>query len=445
MSSATETDLRAPFVDPSQQTSTTEFAPVARSERLANLDFVRGVALLGILFVNAIVFFGPLAALMDPTYYSRLSALDLSAALLVKSLCQSKFISIFSMLFGYGLLSQIERAAEKGRSPGWFTVRRLTTLALFGLIHALGLWFGDVLFIYALIGSWLLLARGASARTMLIIAISFLVFVTVVLSGLVLLSLLAPAGAAAQAGSIPVSEVWPESLQAVFRAGFNPGSPIWIEAEIAAYRDGPWLEAQVFRTIGWFFNLVISLFFFGWLILAMFFLGGVLWRVRYFAPEQRPLRQRVAWTCIPIGLLLVGLDAALFLIYPPPQRLGLVLGQICEQFALFFLPIGYLSALSLLAERLPEALRDPVASAGRMSLTVYLLETVIATTLAYHWGFRLFGHVGPFYQILVALGIWLMLVIFSHVWLSRFSQGPMEWLWRRLEYGQVKRSPHSIS
>jgi uncharacterized protein len=81
-------------------------------------------------------------------------------------------------------------------------------------------------------------------------------------------------------------------------------------------------------------------------------------------------------------------------------------------------------------------LREPVARTGRLSLTVYLLQTVLATALAYHWGLGLFGRVDPAGQFLLAVGIWLLLVGFSHCWLARFKAGPLESLWRRLAYGR---------
>jgi uncharacterized protein len=77
-----------------------------------------------------------------------------------------------------------------------------------------------------------------------------------------------------------------------------------------------------------------------------------------------------------------------------------------------------------------------VASAGRMALTVYLSQTVIATFLSYHWGLGWFGLLSPWQLLVLALLIWSALVLFSRLWLCIFEQGPMEWLWRKLEYGR---------
>jgi uncharacterized protein len=412
------------------------FGPVTKADRLVNLDFTRGVALLGILLVNAIVFFGPLAALMDPSYHASMTTTDRVASLLNVALCQGKFISIFSMLFGYGLLGQFERADAAGRGAGGFAFRRLLPLMLFGLVHGLLIWFGDILFFYAVMGYWLLLARRARARTLLIIGGGLVLFAVLVAVGLTTLGAFA-AGSAERPKVAAETDV--RGWRAIEASRGDPSSPAWLAGETAAYRDGPWRDAQVFRTLEWLGNVAIMMLFLGWMSLGMMFIGGALWRVKFFAPEQRPLRRRVLMIFLPIGLAVEGLAAWTLWPYPPSELRPMMVGQAVQQFGLLFLPFGYLALFAILGETLPDWLRGPVASAGRMSLTVYLSESLLATALAYHWGFRLFGQVGAFYQALLALGIWLALVVFSHLWLMRFRQGPMEWLWRRLEYGRAMK------
>src|SRR5262245_44136215 len=302
--------ITSDLVSPSTAITTTPpapvptFAPVARTERLINLDFARGVALLGILLVNVSVMFGPLAALMDPSYLGGLSPADRTAALLVRSVCQSKFISIFSLLFGYGLFGQIERAAAGGRSPARFTFRRLGVLALFGATHALLIWFGDVLFVYACIGAWLLLVRRARTRTIVVVGLCCLLVAVLVITALGLVSLHFDQPRDTEPAKVTPREhpEWmPNSLRAIVDAQGNPGSRQWIEAETTAYADGPLIDAQVFRTVGWLANLTVTALFAGWQVLGMFFLGAALWRVRFFAPEQRDLRWRVFRVCFPLG------------------------------------------------------------------------------------------------------------------------------------------------
>src|SRR5438552_2331399 len=129
--------------------SAPRFAPTIATDRIASIDFVRGTALLGILLVNVALLFGPISVFFGPIGVARMAPPDRLTHLLIVSLCQGKFISIFSMLFGYGLLGQIEKAKAAGRSSLGFVFRRLGTLAVFGLVHAVLIWYGDVLFLYA--------------------------------------------------------------------------------------------------------------------------------------------------------------------------------------------------------------------------------------------------------------------------------------------------------
>src|SRR5262249_37958707 len=161
-------DPQAPAT-PEPHVAPPAFGPITRADRLVNIDFVRGVALLGILLVNTASFFAPLSA-SGMSFFAKLSAVDLCVALFVLVFVTGKFISTFSMLFGYGLSGQVERAHEAGRSPGKFAFRRLGVLAVFGLLHGLALWYGDILFIYASLGVFVVLWRTNTAGSLLIIA-----------------------------------------------------------------------------------------------------------------------------------------------------------------------------------------------------------------------------------------------------------------------------------
>jgi uncharacterized protein len=411
------------------------FGPTPKKERIASIDFVRGMALLGILFVNVSVMFGPLAVLFEPGVVAGMAAHDRAAYLLVVSLCQGKFISIFSMLFGYGLLGQIEKAAAADRSPAGFAFRRLGTLAVFGLIHGLAIWFGDILLTYAAIGAWLLLARGASARRLMLVAGILLVVSATFHVGLEILPALGEPRRVNALTVDPATGDDPRGLAAMEEANYNPSSPVWIRAEVAAYRAGPWKDAQAFRVVEWLFAWVGTVLSSGWQVLAMFFVGAVLWRVQFFSPPQAALRRRVLLVCLPLGAAIEGVAAWLYWTDGLADRWIWAVAGAVQGVAVCILPIGYLAGLALLADRLPAALRSLVASAGRMALTVYLLESVIATFLAYHWGLGLFGRIGSLAQVLLALLIWVCLVLASAAYLRLFAQGPMERLWRWLEYG----------
>lgn len=421
----------------------TPFAPVAGSERLASIDFVRGAALLGIILVNGLCFFGPFADLMSPSLFSRIGPADRVVVLLVMSLAASKFISLFSLLFGFGLVGQIERAAERAGSPVWFTARRLLALLLFGVVHATLLWYGDILTLYALLGGWLLLARYGSARVLVVVAVALLLLTVGLRFGLGVLMKEegGPSSAKAAEKKKPSDGPPPRGWDAVVAAGGNPDSPVYIEAETVAFRDGPWSDAMVFRLVNWAFVLISAPFISGWQILGMFLMGAALYKLRFFSPERTGLRRAVLMWCLPLGLAVEGAAAAIYWTQPAANNWAWVIAGTIQQAALLFLPLGYLAGLALLAGAVPGWVRGPVCSAGRMSLTVYLLETVIATGIAYYWGLGLFGRLSPAQYVPLCAGIWLVLVVFAHLWLSAFSQGPMEWLWRKLAYGRPAATP----
>lgn len=406
--------------------------PVSRTERLASIDFARGLALLGIYFVNAAFFFGPISSGLGAETLAKLPPVDRVASLLVLSLFSTKFISIFSTLFGYGLYGQMERAMAAGRSKAGFTFRRLGIMALFGACHALLLWYGDVLFIYAIMGGWLLLAPRRKTRT--------LVIITVIL---MLITLAGRAGferLAIERGprSEPPAEATPpaSAMEAMKRSQFNINSRMWIDAEARAYREGPWRDMQVFRMFCWFLSLVTLPGYTAWLTLGMFYQGAVLYRLRFFSPEKASLRWRVFTICLPLGVVFEAVAAWFFWNTGPGDRAIFGIGHVIQQAGLFFLPLGYLSGFALLADALPGKARDFIACGGRMSLSVYLSETICATAISYYWGLGQYGKIGEALQLPIVFGIWFVLIVLSNLWLRRFEQGPMEWLWRRLEYGR---------
>jgi uncharacterized protein len=142
-------------------------APTAARERIDLLDILRGFALLGILIVNMGIFSFPFIAQITRTPRGD-STLDHATELLIAALATGKFYPLFAFLFGLGMWMQMERIQEAGGSPGRFMVRRLLVLMGFGLAHALLIWNGDILFVYALVGLAALLFRKVQPRTLLI-------------------------------------------------------------------------------------------------------------------------------------------------------------------------------------------------------------------------------------------------------------------------------------
>src|SRR5271167_4629632 len=140
--------------------------PVSLPERILFIDVLRGVALFGILAANMRAFFAPLDCYeyIGVLYHSRA---DVLAQAFIDAFIQGKFLSIFSFLFGMGFAMQMSRAEARGVRFMGFYPRRLLALALFGVIHGLLIWAGDILLTYALTGAILLLFRQRRQKTLL--------------------------------------------------------------------------------------------------------------------------------------------------------------------------------------------------------------------------------------------------------------------------------------
>jgi len=209
--------------------------------------------------------------------------------------------------------------------------------------------------------------------------------------------------------------------------------PIWIAAEREAYSKGPMDQVLKFRFMTYVMYLVFGVMGFIWHMAGIFLLGAALLKSGVFEPERRDWHRRFVKLGVLVGLPAAVLAAAILEVFPdgPAQILIapiVMIGGPC-------LSLGYLGAITLLvrsgrARRVTGAL----AKVGRMALTNYLMQTLIATTIFYYYGLGLFGQTTRIERIGLVLGIYLCQIAFSAAWLKFFRYGPMEWLWRSLTY-----------
>lgn len=391
-------------------------APVPRDERVPVLDVLRGFALLGIVVVNLAAFKAPLAYRSpDP------GALDEAARWLVSTLAAGKFYLLFSFLFGYGLSVQTRRwAGSAGTALRPRFLRRLLGLFLLGLAHALLLFVGDILMIYAVLGLVLLALRAAAPRALLGTAAALVgahasLFL---LAGAATGALAGDAGDAGDTDLYALSE--PERRQA--------------EAVMRAYR-GSVTDVVGQRVADLPEALATGLLVQVPSVLAMFLVGLAAGRLRLLErlgePASAPLLRRVQLLGLLVGLpgsvVFAALDASGtawavlglgVLLLTAPLLTGLYVATIVR---VWTSPAG----ARLLA---------PLAPVGRMALTNYLLESLLAALVFTGYGLGWFGRVGPATGLLVAAAIWLVLLPWSRWWLARFDLGPAEWLLRSFTY-----------
>ena len=379
--------------------------PTASSERIEFLDVLRGVALLGILMVN-LPFLGlPLSVAGDaPSLWEGGGASAWTAAL-VRGLAENKFMGLFSLLFGMGLALQVDRAEARGVNPRSFYPRRLAVLAAFGIVNGTCIFFGDILLPYAVAGTVLFLLRRCSPRTMLWIAGAFLAV------GITL--------------SVLFEGVYVEG------SGGSDGE----RALDQALAEGSFLEGSAARgQIYLFWLLLSSIIAFNWRIMALFLVGAAVLRKGWAEPGAQRIHRRLAVGGLVLGLTLEG--ASLLLHGREDATVGLrVLDVLLHQFGGLSLSAGYAGLIAVwCTSSIGTRLRRGLAATGRMALTNYLGQNIVAGLIFYGHGAGKFGDLSRPQLAALAVLIFTVQVILSSLWMARARGGPFELLWRRLTY-----------
>ena len=385
-----------------------KLTPTTLGDRIEALDLMRGFALLGIFIANMLFFHTPIIY-VDPYSWFTVPA-DVETYRWIAIFVQGSFYPIFAILFGYGINMQYEKAVKAGLPFAPVLARRLAVMLLFGLIHALLIWAGDILMTYAIMGFLLILFVRIPAKWLVPIAA---VLYIIPMGGLIFLMRL-------------MERMDPESNLTSF-ADIHQ-----IELSISAYAHGSFGEIFVQRFNDWLMigvanGLLLGLF----MVFPLILVGVVLskWKVIERAGEMKGRLAVLTVIMIAAG---VWLKSLAFTNEPTASNL---LTQ--ETFGGVILALGYIALMLLLAQ-LPlfRTVFRPVAKAGRMSLTTYLTQSVVATLIFYAYGFGMYGKVDLATGTWIAIGVFVIQVIFAELWLSKFRMGPVEWVWRKATYGK---------
>jgi uncharacterized protein len=409
---------------------TTQATPVTAKERIYTLDVIRGFALLGIFIMNMPGFNTSFFAGVDgtkqfPAWYDQWAenARDV--------LFSGKFNSMFSMLFAIGFIIQIGRLEERDPANAKFTyLRRIFWLFVFGAIHMCVFWTGDVLHIYALFGLVLLALRRVPDKVLW--TLFGLCMVYPVAMGLYRMSVFTPEyGAYIKT----VSKAW----EVTNNAAYGHGS--WLAAAREHSRETAVLYTEPFMLRG-ILAFYVQVF-------STMLLGLMLGRRKFFqnSGQHLPLVKRVQWATLALGLA-TGLTFGIWqatttdFVTPTPFRIiAFVSYWVCRVSIMAFYVATIVRCVHNDAWRRRLA---PMATAGRMPLTNYLMQTLMATFIFYGWGLGFWGRVGPALDLAIAFVIFFVIQVpLSKWWLARYELGPMEWLWRKLTYGHatMKRAP----
>ncbi|HHC1638991.1 TPA: DUF418 domain-containing protein YeiB [Klebsiella pneumoniae] len=370
-------------------------------ERNVTLDFVRGVAILGILLLNISAFGLPKAAYLNPAWSGSASLSDAWTWALLDLLAQVKFLTLFALLFGAGLQLLLPRGKRWIQS-------RLTLLALLGFIHGLFFWDGDILLAYALVGlvSWRMVREAHHVKSL------FNTGVVLYLTGIAVLVLLGMiSGTAANrswapdAANLQYEQYW--KLHGGMEAVSNRAD--MLSDNLLA------LGAQ-----------------YGWQLAGMMLMGAALMRSGWLKGQFSLRHYRRTGALLVAAGMAVNLPAIFAQWYLAwDYRWCAFLLQAPRELSAPLQAIGYAAlAWGYWPQLYRFRLVGAIACVGRMALTNYLLQTLICTTLFYHLG--LFMRYDRLQLLAFVPPIWAVNLLVSSLWLRRFRQGPVEWLWRQL-------------
>jgi uncharacterized protein len=391
-------------------------APVAETDRLVAMDVLRGFVLLGILVMNIQSFSMPMAAYPNPTAYGDLTGANLWVWMISHLFFDQKFITIFSMLFGAGIILMTGRA---GADAGRVHRRRMGWLVLFGLLHAHLLWYGDILYWYGVAGLAAYLFRNKAPRTLFAVAVPLIAFGSLLF---VTFGFVIPA----------------EELARVRDTEWKPTAEV-IAAEVAAYRGGFLDQATHRSPLALQFETFYLLLFI-WKLVGLMLVGMALLKLDVFTARREPASYlKLAAAGFAIGLPLVAFGMRQNFAHGWSVEYSMFFGAQWNYWGSAFVSLGYIGLFMwIVRSGVMQALTARLAAVGRMAFSNYIFHTVMATTIFYGHGLGLFGSVERTGQVAIVLLIWTVQLVVSPIWLRHYQFGPLEWAWRSLTYGALQ-------
>jgi uncharacterized protein len=426
-------------------------APVTRAARVESLDILRGVAVFGILMMNITAFGMLVQAYDNPTVAGGATGLNLLTYKIINLGFEGTMRGIFSLLFGAGIVLLTERMEQAGAGIMAAEVhfRRMLWMLLAGIIHwTLMLWFGEILFNYAMCGMLLFALRKLPVKLHLIMAAVLLVGASVQSYGNAQAAVASEAAATAatqakasgakltpeqdkaiEAWQEQVSHTMPTAEEAAMQRQWHEGS-YWnaVKGQLPLSYDFQWTGAP-----RWLMFDMIPFMLIGMALLKLGVLGGQ-------SSARTYLLMMLGGYTVGLALGWRELNIILESNFAP---LGFVAAGETYQFSRLAMVIGHLGLLLLIIRSgICGWLQRALAAVGQMALTNYLMQTVICTLLFYGFGFGLWGQFERYQLYGVVAAIWLVELVWSPLWLARFRFGPFEWAWRSLTYW--KRQPMRV-
>jgi len=418
---------QGPVADPSLS------KPVATQPtgRIVALDFIRGIAVLGILFANITAFAHPTLAYYWPgALPGGGTPTDAAIWLIQFVLVDGKLRGLFTLLFGAGMVLFVQRAATQGDGTT-LQARRLAWLLVFGLVHFALLFVGDILVSYAVAGFLALPLMRWSARRQIVVGTAWYILCAMALMGLMGSAAAIEANPASR-GDPAVAAQW-QVMEEGRRQQFASAADA-----AAVYSGGSYSEVVRYRLTGERRVLAQGIVLVLVETLPLMLLGMGLYRCGLFSGglDRRRVR-RWGWTALLCGAALSAWIGGVALESGLPFHVTQFVFNAAAALPRLPMILGLAGLLSLLASGAERGwLGRRIIAAGRMAFSNYIFTSVLMMLVFHGWAGGLFGALSRINLLgFVFLG-WVLMLAWSAPWLARFRYGPLEWLWRCLTFGQ---------
>ncbi len=396
--------------------------PVEKTNRIQSIDLLRGVAILGILIMNIQSFAMPSAAYNNPLAYGDLTGLNKIIWILSHLFADQKFMSIFSILFGAGIILITEKKELLTGSSLKLHYTRNLILLFIGLLHAHLMWYGDILVAYAICSFLVYPFRRLSSEQLLITGLLIL-SVPSILNGLFQFSL----------PLMSASELQDLSMD------WAPSSEL-IEQEITAFTGS--LSHQITQNSqqALFLETFVFMILFLWRSGGLMLIGMALYKSGVLsAVRSRSFYLKSAFYSLNVGFPIVIYGMYMNFTMNWDFLYSMFTGSQFNYWGSLFIAYGYISLIMVFAQSENyHTIKKRLASIGQMALTNYITQSLIGVSIFYGVGFSLFGSLERSIQLLIVFAIWIIQYYISEKWLEKFTYGPIEWIWRSLTYKKMQ-------
>lgn len=449
-------------------------APVGQAARIQSIDVLRGVAILGILVMNVQAFVMPMAAYSNPTAFGTLEGRHYWVWYVSHLLFDMKFMSIFSMLFGAGVILLTSRLEQTGLPAALIHYRRTIFLLLIGMAHAYLLWYGDILVLYALCALYLYPMRRLKPTTLVAIGVVFLAIPSYFnyMGGRYMQQEQARIAASEVSGS--QAAVIDEGASPDFHptddqptAAGDPQTPDenkqhqeelenaqqflqemedgWSPsaekvAEESQAMRGSWTDEITYRApmVFGFMHLMMIPFWGIWRAGGLMLIGMALFKSGCFSAKWKARTYLAIW----IGGWAVGLPVIAHGVRHSfatdwSQVDFMLVGSQFNYWGSVPAALGWIGLVMFVCSMVNPAmhwLTQALSAVGQTALSNYLLHTIVFTTLANGRGLGYFGQIDRAEQAALVVATWIVQLMLSHWYVRHCRFGPAEWLWRSLTY-----------